>query len=290
MSTEIYSSYSDRRILINHASRRGESINNHTEHSHDVFEIIFFKRGNVTYSTGGLSFKLRENDLVISRPYLKHRMVIEGDEEYERYNILFDEDIFNFDFSARLPHNTHVMSFDKNRTVKELFSKLDFYASSLLGEELSLAILSVIREIGINVLLCAREREPFVQLGENKVLASALEIINRDPTAIGSVDDVCKRLYITKSHLHHIFSRELGITPKKYITDKKLFIAKREIKLGEKPTLVYIKCGFSDYSSFFRAYKRKFGISPSCKDAPKRDALTLEGTIVKNLKEGATVQ
>ena len=68
---------------------------------------------------------------------------------------------------------------------------------------------------------------------------------------------------MSKSHLHHLFSEHLMVTPQKYILSKKLTIAQRELRLGRKPTDVYTDCGFADYTTFFRAYKKFFGHSPS---------------------------
>ncbi len=47
-----------------------------------------------------------------------------------------------------------------------------------------------------------------------------------------------------------------------YINVKRLIIAQELLKQGKKPTDIYEKCGFHDYSTFFRAYKSRFGISP----------------------------
>jgi AraC-like DNA-binding protein len=80
---------------------------------------------------------------------------------------------------------------------------------------------------------------------------------------LDGIDEICNELFITKSHLHHLFMKHLNITPKKYITSKRLAMAQREISFGAKPTDVYVKCGFSDYSTFYRAYKNQFGRPPS---------------------------
>ena len=39
-------------------------------------------------------------------------------------------------------------------------------------------------------------------------------------------------------------------------------MAKEKIISGQKPTNVFGQCGFNDYSVFFRAYKKRFGLSP----------------------------
>ena len=47
-----------------------------------------------------------------------------------------------------------------------------------------------------------------------------------------------------------------------YIKRKRLLLAKELLTGGENPYLVYEKCGFNEYSSFYRAYKAEFGVSP----------------------------
>ena len=69
--------------------------------------------------------------------------------------------------------------------------------------------------------------------------------------------------YISKSYLHYIFENQLNITPKKYILSKKLLHAQQDIRNGDNPTQVYSNYGFLNYSSFYRAYIKRFGYSPS---------------------------
>jgi hypothetical protein len=64
-------------------------------------------------------------------------------------------------------------------------------------------------------------------------------------------------------HLHHLFMEQMSTTPKRYIMEKRLQFAKRELLRGIKATEVAAKCGFTDYSAFFRAYKKQFGHSPA---------------------------
>ena len=49
----------------------------------------------------------------------------------------------------------------------------------------------------------------------------------------------------------------------KYIKTKRLLAAREMIRIGEKPTNVYLKVKYNDYTTFFRAYKEFFGYSPS---------------------------
>ena len=47
---------------------------------------------------------------------------------------------------------------------------------------------------------------------------------------------------------------------------KRLSKAQKLIIEGEKPTSIYVECGFTDYGTFFRNYTSYFGYTPSQKD------------------------
>ena len=77
-----------------------------------------------------------------------------------------------------------------------------------------------------------------------------------------SLDSICERFYISKSNLNRKFKLLTGSTVWEYITTKRLLYAKELLQTGIPPTKAFSKCGFNDYTSFFRAYKAKFNVSP----------------------------
>ena len=50
-------------------------------------------------------------------------------------------------------------------------------------------------------------------------------------------------------------------------------MAKHLISRGEPPTTVAFEVGFGDYSTFYRAYVKETGRSPSCESAEMEDKL-----------------
>ena len=70
-------------------------------------------------------------------------------------------------------------------------------------------------------------------------------------------------MHMSESAFAHLFKKELGMPPHKYIEEKRLYYAKHLISKGEKPSKIYSECGWSDYSSFYKAFRKMFGISPS---------------------------
>lgn len=78
-----------------------------------------------------------------------------------------------------------------------------------------------------------------------------------------SLGELSDSLFIDKSYLSKLFKQHFNMPVVSYIRNKQLLLADTMIKNGTPPTEVYLKCGFSDYSSFYRAYVKMFNRSPS---------------------------
>jgi AraC-like DNA-binding protein len=95
------------------------------------------------------------------------------------------------------------------------------------------------------------------------ILSEALAYINENLLTLKSISEIAERLFVTEGYLFRLFKTELRQTPRRYITDKRLLLARAMILGGERPTDVYAKCGFADYATFYRNYKLFFKRSPS---------------------------
>ncbi|EQK30291.1 helix-turn-helix domain-containing protein [Clostridioides difficile] len=58
------------------------------------------------------------------------------------------------------------------------------------------------------------------------------------------------------------FKSHTGTSIHNYIVQKRLILAKSLITNGHLMSEVCNKCGFNDYSSFVRAFKKNYGVSP----------------------------
>ena len=66
-----------------------------------------------------------------------------------------------------------------------------------------------------------------------------------------------------KSTAVSLFSKYMNKTPLAYLNERRLYYANKKIAAGAKPSAIFRECGFDDYTSFFRAYKRLYGHAPS---------------------------
>lgn len=260
--------YADNQVLFSYSLRNNicPQKNTFAPHSHDICELLLFISGNVSYSTRGYKYKLKPYDLIISRPSEIHKIEIMGECNYERYNILYDEKNLPFEFFKKIPATLDVINVYENPSVVKLFEKMQYYCERLSGAERAAILSNIAQEIIVNIML---EVESNAQdkgyVTTNPIVRAAIDYIDKNFLTLSDIDEICSSLYITKSHLHHLFVKHMGISPKKYVTTKKLVYAEREIFSGAKPTEIYTKCGFNDYSTFYRAYRSHFGRSPSDK-------------------------
>lgn len=79
-----------------------------------------------------------------------------------------------------------------------------------------------------------------------------------------SVHDLVNYLSIDRSYLFRIFKKHSGTNPQDFITNYRLRKASELLKNKDNSIeYVALSCGFLSYQSFFRFFKKKYGISPS---------------------------
>lgn len=259
------STYKDENIYHGHSTHTFPHDKYFSMHTHNICEIIYLNSGNASAIIDGKVYKIPGDTLVIFRTNVPHRIRIDGsDIPYERHNILFDENELARGVLQKVPKDYVLVDCSGKSRIKELFKKIDFYNNNFEYNDLEVLIPNTVEEILYNIYL-----EPTAAISTtdelHPVVSSAVEYINKHYTENISVEDIAEKIHITKSHLHHLFTEYLNISPKKYINLKRLAKAQRLIKSGEKPSEIYSSCGFSEYSTFFRNYSNHFGYTPSQK-------------------------
>lgn len=262
--TRHFISYRNNIIYCGHATITAPMENIHSSfHVHDVCELILVKSGNVSAMFGDQIYRLTKNSLVLFRANIPHKMRFEDDSDYERYDILFDEALVANRVLDRIPKNLCYIDCNGNNTILNLFEKLDFFCLNFHGDDLALLLQNTIEEILFHIYLSPPDDFDGELLSIHPTLKQALQYINQHYCEQITIDDMSRHLCVNKSHLHHLFTEFLQITPKKYINIRRLAKAQKLIRMGEKPSSLFLSCGFCDYATFFRNYTSYFGYTPS---------------------------
>lgn len=76
---------------------------------------------------------------------------------------------------------------------------------------------------------------------------------------------LAQQFFVSKYHIDHIahvFKDNMGLSVHQFITKKRLSLCRDAILAQGNIDDIYLMYGFKDYSSFFRAIKKDFGMSP----------------------------
>ena len=108
-----------------------------------------------------------------------------------------------------------------------------------------------------------RNRLEFLDTEKNGTKVSTiLQYINENLPEDLSIDRLSEIFYISKYHMMRTFKQETGCTIGNYISQKRLLLARELILSGLSPAQACYECGYRDYSTFSRAYRKLFGYSP----------------------------
>lgn len=233
-------------------------------HIHDVCEMIYLVSGSVSAIIGEKTYKLPKNSVVFFRANVPHRIRIDSsDEPYERYNIIFDENLLANRIFFEIPRSIDVIDYTGDVRIVDLLKKLDYYPQHFVGNNLQSLITGIVEELLFNLYLMPKDAIDENLLTVHPLIGDAVSYINLHYAEPITVEDICRHLNITKSYLHRLFLGEMKISPKKYVNVRRLAKAQRLIRRGERPSHIYLECGFSEYATFFRNYAEYFGYPPS---------------------------
>ena len=219
-------------------------------HTHPHYEILLFLSGDADYAVEGNVYRLHSGDMMIMSKLESHHLVLRSDADYERMVIHFNLD----DEQIRSFFDTKPLGRYNLFKAADIPDRWKFYIEKACVHGQHFYLLPLVYEISE----CGLPDSEGVQDRAHLII----KYINDNLENELSLDGICEKFYISKTHLNRVFKKIAGTTVWDYITTKRLFLAKRKIAHGSNPTDVFLSSGFTDYTTFFRAYKKQFGESP----------------------------
>lgn len=237
------------------------------KHSHNYYEVLYIESCDATYVIENREYQLKKDDLVFIRPLMYHYIEFKSNAEYKRYNIAFYPDFVNSETLKSIPEDLEVVHCHPNEIIAENFQRLDYYKSRFDQQSYKMIISNLLEEILLNLQFTKND-----VLGTpsslSPILEKALDYINEHLFTLKRIEEISEALFITESYFFKLFKDQLKISPKKYINTKRILHAQQLILRGEKPTIVYQKCGFESYVGFYKMYVKAFGCPPSQNKSP----------------------
>lgn len=245
-------------------------------HYHDFHKLIWFISGEVEYHIEGKSYKLEPHDILLVNRGEIHKPFVTAGTEYERYVFYISpdfldehsegEDTLDLCFRMALKEQGNVirLSPSESRTLFETVKLLDragkeeLYASQMYCRILFLKLLIELNRC------CISNPEVFHKMARyDKKVVEIIHYINENLASDLTIETLSDKFFLSKYHMMRKFKEETGYSMHQYILEKRILAARNLILEGSAATVASVECGFKDYSTFSRAYKKLLGRLPS---------------------------
>ena len=230
-------------------------------HVHETPEVYCFLSGSGSFLVEGTNYPLCPGDILLMRPAETHRLIISPSEPYERIAVHFPLSLFD----SLDPARTLMTPFlNRPLGVRNRYPALDHPALFPLLSHLSpnrLQIISHLMQL-LTELSSIRGAEEPVPDPAGDLPQQLVAYVNAHLFEEMSLPAIGDSLHRSVSQICRVFRRATGTSLWEYVVIKRLLAARELLRHGDSAVNAAFACGFSDYSSFYRAYVRRFGRAP----------------------------
>lgn len=240
-------------------------------HYHDFHKVIIFLSGKAAYHIEGKSYYLKPWDILLVNRHAIHKPEIDFSVPYERFVLWIRDDIKStellrcFQKAIDRSYNLIRLDSDTQEKLKQLLYELEAalkdekFDSDLLGSALFAQFMVYVNRIFLEKQYIYDTRS----YSSDSQIEELLRYINHNLTEDLSIETLARKYYLSKYHMMRKFKEETGYTIHNYIISKRLLLARTKISEGTPILKAAQLSGFSDYTTFSRAYKKQFGTAPS---------------------------
>ncbi len=238
-------------------------------HSHTFYELICCHSGNVQYLVGMQRYRLQRGDIVIVPPGISHRPLFleQLNEPYRRSVFWFSKE-FAEQVSQRLPEIQRVPNQYLFRTGGTKWENLaGFFRAAVQENELrepgwQAAVIAQAELLCVGLIRASANMRP-PQSERMELMDEIMLYIEQNMTEKLSLEQTARHFHVSESTVSQLFRKRLAVSFYRFVTQRRLIAAKNLIQTGTSLERTAVEVGFGDYSNFYRAFRREYGITPA---------------------------
>lgn len=241
-------------------------------HSHAFYEIICCRTScNAEFLVASHRYALQKGDILLIRPGTSHCAILPDPLRipYERDIIWINDAYLRKIMSLNgVAHYTGLPAY-LIRTANTQWEFLCDMIHSGVREEEKKQPAWQISVMGNTLYVishlyraCFSQSAQPLKAEQPELLDGIITYINAHYTEKIVMSEIGKKFFVSERTISTLFRQRLGTTFYHFLTQRRLIAAKSLIQAGNTLESAAEQTGFTDYSSFYRAFKQEFGISP----------------------------
>lgn len=241
-------------------------------HIHDCYEIYFSITGGKQVLIDNKFYDIKPGDLFVINQFESHhiskidkiiheRIVISIYPEFLK-SISSKATNLNYCFSHRPENFSHKISLNPEQQSRFMYFVNKIASSNGFGSDMIDYATFIELITSITKLYVNNNDSLEYNYRYNDQIQKILSYINDNITDNITIEHLAKHFFLSESYICRIFKLSTGTTINKYISARRISLAKSLLSNGHNVTSVYHACGFNDYSNFLKSFKKAVGVSP----------------------------
>ncbi len=242
-------------------------------HSHTFYELLCCNNScDAEYLVGSDRYRLQKGDILLIAPGVSHRPLLPErmTEPYKRDVLWLSAEFMEslvFLFPSLLEQRPLYSTMLRtggtrweflgelfHKGVKETEAQAPGWKMAVLGN--TIQILSLLYRAFLDHSTAPMKAE------KPELLDRVMAYVETHLAEKITLEDIARHFYVSESTISQTFRKKMGVSFHRCVTQRRLIAAKALITEGIQLEVVGQQVGFADYSTFYRAFKQEYGISP----------------------------
>lgn len=230
-------------------------------HFHEHYAVGVIAAGNRRLRCKNREYLLEPGDIILLNPGESHACAaVDGDLDYRGFNIAPNVmERIRMEIAGTRDRVCFSRPVVRDEAAGGLIRRLHEMVCARSGEfekeETLLIFLELVMEL---------YTQPFAQDSAacRTEVGKACEWMEKHYAERVTLEDICAAAHLTKSTLLRAFTREMGITPYRFLENLRINRARAFLEQGDMPAEAAVKAGFSDQSHFSSFFTMFTGLTP----------------------------
>lgn len=243
-------------------------------HIHDCYEMYYSIAGGKQFLINDQRYEITAGDLFAINNYESHylsqvdapsheRVVISVAPEYLRKLSTSKTDLSEC-FLHRPGHFSHRIHLDKKQHKQFLYFIHKITRADGYGEDIACQAAFLEMMVMVNGLYRGKADEAIsvTEKQHNESVDRMISFINQNISEHLTIPMIAEHCFLSEAYSSRLFKAETGTTINKYITARRISIAKAKLAEGSSVGQACELSGFQDYTNFVRVFHRTVGVTP----------------------------